>query len=237
MGIFSRFFGKKAIVEPQDVLRETIDGNRFFDYPRIGKTRIILKNLGDLFLPTGQIIACDPLVGLYDTPAYTRSVAPGRYPVIACIAQTEDAGNRFAAVKLDFSKVRAVNWEMALIPGQDATSLSVDEIFGFGVDAGLGCFCDAATQALYNQWQEKYFEAHPTGDMYTDFLEPAFFQNSDSPNDPDAVGDWLNFQLPENPEHNIVMFSSGFGDGVYACYWGIAEYGEICSLVVDFGVV
>jgi len=237
MGILSRLFGKKVAVEKQEMPDEALDGNRFFDYPRIGKIPITFKNLGELYLPTGQILACDPLVGLYDTQAYTRNVQPGSYPVVASVAQTDDSGNRFAAVKLEFNPVRAVNWEMALLPGQNAASLSNDEIFGFPVDAGLGCFCDAATQALYNQWQEKYFEGHPTGDMYSDFLEPAFLQNTPNPADPDAVGDWLNFQLPENPGHNIIMFNSGYGDGVYACYWGIGEDGEICSLVVDFGVV
>ncbi len=67
---------------------------------------------------TGQILACDPLVGLYDTQAYTRSVPPGSYPVVASVAQTDDSGNRFAAVKLEFKPVRTVNWEMALLPGQ-----------------------------------------------------------------------------------------------------------------------
>ena len=237
MGIFSRLFGKKVSIEKQEMPREALDGNRFFDYPRIGKTPISLQVLGDLYLPTGQILACDPLVGLYDTQPYSRSVQPGRYPVVASVAQTEDLGNRFAAVKLEISQANAVNWEMALLPGQNAATLSNDEIYGFTVDAGLGCFCDAATQALYNQWQKKYFEDHPAGDMYSDFLEIAFLQNSPNPADKDAVGDWLNFQLPENPGHNIIMFNSGFGDGVYACYWGIGENSELCSLVVDFGVV
>jgi hypothetical protein len=56
--------------------------------------------------------------------------------------------------------------------------------------------------------------------MYSYVLEPAFLQNTPNPADPDAVGDWLNFQLPENPGHNIIMFNSGYGDGVYASYWG-----------------
>ncbi len=237
MGIFSKLFGKKESVVKQEMPADAMDGNRFFDYPRIGKTPIDVKILGELYLSTGKILACDPLVGLYDTPAYTRCVPPGRYPVVASVAFTEDAGNRFAAVKLEFSPARAVNWEMALIPGQNAATLSNDDIFGFPVDAGLGCFCDAATQSLYNQWQEKYFETYPKGDMYTDFLEPAFLQNADNPEDPNSVGDWLNFELPENPGHNIIMFNSGYGDGVYACYWGLAKDGEICSLVVDLGVV
>jgi hypothetical protein len=38
-------------------------------------------------------------------------------------------------------------------------------------------------------------------------------------------------------DNNIVMFGSGFGDGVYPCYWGIDSSGEIVSLVVDLLVL
>lgn len=37
--------------------------------------------------------------------------------------------------------------------------------------------------------------------------------------------------------NDAVMVTSGYGDGAYPCYWGVAEDGTIASLVVDFLVL
>ncbi len=37
--------------------------------------------------------------------------------------------------------------------------------------------------------------------------------------------------------NDAVMVTSGYGDGAYPCYWGLAEDGTIASLVVDFVVL
>jgi hypothetical protein len=37
--------------------------------------------------------------------------------------------------------------------------------------------------------------------------------------------------------NDAVMVTSGFGDGAYPCYWGVAQDGTIASLVVDFLVL
>jgi hypothetical protein len=38
-------------------------------------------------------------------------------------------------------------------------------------------------------------------------------------------------------EANLIAFSTGFGSGAYASYFGFAETGEIVCLVTDFGIV
>ncbi|MGO4922494.1 DUF4241 domain-containing protein [Bifidobacterium choerinum] len=38
---------------------------------------------GDLHLPTGRIIACDPMTELEDAQPYMQTVPPGVYPVQA----------------------------------------------------------------------------------------------------------------------------------------------------------
>jgi hypothetical protein len=129
-----------------------IDYNQYFDNPIVGNTILEHIHLGNLYLPTGKIIACDPLVGLGDRKPFTKKVLPGCYHVVACIAKTEESGDRYALVKLEFSKSRAVKWEMALIEGQDAIKLEDDWFFGFPVDVGLGCFSDLETQEWYFKW-------------------------------------------------------------------------------------
>lgn len=134
-------------------------------------------------------------------------------------------------------KDRAVNWEMAFVAGQNISELKgEDEFFGFPVDAGLGCFCDFETQELFTQFYRDFLQKKPEGNIYYDFFAAEFKKNAIDQNDPDDVGDWLNFYLPNKSDSNVIMFHSGYGDGFYPCFWGTNKQGEICSLVVDFQV-
>jgi hypothetical protein len=234
MGLFNKLFGKKQ--ENPDKRLSPIDYNKYFDSVIIENMPLRFLNLGEVALPTGKIVACDPLVCLDDTLPFIETVNPGMYPVIACIADVGKAHERYAIVKLEFSKSRATKWELAVTEGQEIGTLNEDDAyFGFPVDAGLGCFCDLETQKLYNEFEAGYYQRHPDGGgVYSDLLEPKFKENAVDPNDPLDAGDWLNFYLPNKPELNVIMFHSGWGDGMYPCYWGKTDKGEICSLVVDF---
>lgn len=46
-------------------------------------------------------------------------------------------------------------------------------------------------------------------------------------------GDFLNWTIP-GTDKNVVIFASGWGDGVYPCYWGYDRNGKICSLTISF---
>ena len=236
MGLFNKLFGNKR-KDPIMVKPSLVDYNQYFDNTIIDKTPLKFLDLGELNLSTGKIVACDPLVCLYDTSPFTRTVQPGKYPVIACIAKTENSGDRYAIVKLEFSKDRATKWEMALTEQQDINELKEDDdYFGFPVDAGLGCFCDLETQQFYNQFDTDFMQRNPEGNIYNDFFAAQFKKNAIDQNDPQDIGDWLDFYLPNRPDLNVIMFHSGYGDGSYPCYWGINEDGKICSLIVDFQV-
>ncbi len=67
-------------------------------------------------------------------------------------------------------------------------------------------------------------------------LQQNLKKNAIDQNDPQDIGDWLNFYLPNRPSLNVIMFHSGYGDGMYPCYWGTNNDGKICSLIVDFQV-
>ena len=236
MGFFSKLFGGKH-KDLNAVGRSLIDYNLYFDQTTYDGTSIEILDLGNVNIVTGYVIACDPLVCLYDTSPFTRLVPVGNYPVIACIAKTEKSGDRYAAVKLQISAERATSWEMAVTKHQDIKELKEPgEYFGFPVDAGLGCFCDAQTQDEYNLFFEDFMKKNPDGNIYDDFFAAEFKKNATDPDDPQDIGDWLNFHLPNRPDLNVVMFHSGYGDGMYPCYWGLTSEGKTCSLVVDFQV-
>lgn len=239
MGLFDKIFGNKSNNQ-KNVKLSLVDYNRYFDSNNVDNTSLKFLDLGKLNLPTGHIIACDPMIFLHDNPPYppfTKTVTPGKYPVLACIAETENSGDRYALVKIEFSEERAVKWEMAVSDQQNIQELEHDdEFFGFPVDAGLGCFCDVETQRFYSQFDTDFIQQNPDGNIHDDFFAAEFKKNANDQNDPHDIGDWLNFYLPNKPDLNVIMFHSGYGDGMYPCYWGINDAGKICSLVVDFMV-
>lgn len=49
--------------------------------------------------------------------------------------------NTFAVIK--FTNEQAIEWEIATRAGQELKQLKEDELFGYGVNMGMGCFMDA----------------------------------------------------------------------------------------------
>ncbi|MEL6559534.1 MAG: DUF4241 domain-containing protein [Bacteroidota bacterium] len=213
-----------------------VDYNVIFESDSVENTPIELLNIGTLNVPSGQIVVCDPLAHP-STPPLERTVDPGIYPVKIYIAKTEEAGDRYAIAKLEFSKNKAVKWVMALQVGDDITELSNElEYFGFPVDAGLGGFFDYQSGKEYQKFESDFIKANPEGNIYDDFFAAEFKKNAKVQNDSNDVGDWINFRLPSS-ELNISMFHSGYGDGFYPSYWGIDQNGKVVSLVIDFLVL
>jgi hypothetical protein len=151
-------------------------------------------------------------------------VPPGRYPVILSIATFRENGDqRVACAKVRLSEQKSVRWAMATRPGQDLSTLENGHFFGYGVDAGTGCFMDVvAAQAFSNRKQE---DAN-YGEVIVDELLKTF------------VNTWSWIDLPLDPATgaNLIAFSSGFGDGRYASYFGYDRDGQPACLVTDFAI-
>lgn len=199
-----------------------MDYNNLFGESEIEGKTITVMDLGTLYVPTGKIIACDPLgSALSHAKPFERTIPSDEYEVkVSCV---EMSGFRHAAAKLIITKNKAVRWENAY-----------EDDLGFPVDAGLGCFCDAETATIYNALEDDFLTKNPEANMYDDYFASKFKENAVNKDDPKDIGDWLNFTLPDSKGHNIIMFSSGYGDGVYPCYWGMDSEGKICELVIDF---
>lgn len=54
---------------------------------------------------------------------------------------------------IKFTNEQAIEWEIATRAGQELNQLKEDEIFGYGVNTGMGCFMEAEA-ALYLQAYE-----------------------------------------------------------------------------------
>jgi hypothetical protein len=176
-------------------------------------------HIGDLILPTGQLVACDPFV-LPDSPSFNLTLPRGTFPLILSIAQIKtDQRVAFAIVQL--SQAVPATWEMLTIGSQDISTLKEGELFGYGVDAGTGCFMDlSASRALAKRMSEQQ-----------DFYETLMAEMDKTYKN---TWSWLDVKFGEG---NLIAFSSGYGDGVYATYAGRDHDGHACVVVTDFGVL
>ncbi|GGL96833.1 hypothetical protein GCM10010129_45760 [Streptomyces fumigatiscleroticus] len=193
-----------------------------------GDTGVIhVADGGALDLPTGQVVACDPFVylGTGDIEPFTVTVEPGRYRVEAAVATLTRPGEapsghphlRVAAARLVVRDEPTAAWELALRPGQDPAGLGEDEFYGYGVDAGTGCFYDAAAEKSFPGTQE---EEGPLWDA---------FESSDWSPGPYLV-------TSPGTGHTLAAFTSGWGDGCYPTWIGRSATGEVTCFLTDFFV-
>lgn len=183
-----------------------------------GITVYRIHQIGDLVIPTGFIIACDPFVN-FDSFAFKTQIPVGTFPVILSVANFGD-DQRVAYAKLQISDKPAIRWELALLPNQDINLLEKGEVFGYPVDAGTGSFMDAETARIFSDKADEDFADFMIKEMEKNYVH---------------TWDWANFKFEETVG-NLITFKSGFGDGVYASYFGFDQNDEITCLVTDFAL-
>ncbi|MFD3337232.1 DUF4241 domain-containing protein [Streptomyces sp. NPDC058700] len=186
--------------------------------PQDGRNAVAtVTELGELGLPTGRLVACDPIVHLGDDDArpdpFTVTVPPGRYPVQTAVVDVEHPFPHrvIAAARLIIRDTPVVRWEPAAVPGQDPADLA-----GYGVDAGVGCFYDAAAHHSFPGTQDEEGVVWETMDS--------------SPPGPTA------FLAEGEDGHTVAVFDSGWGDGSYPTWIGRDADGEAACFVTDFRV-
>lgn len=203
---------------PQSVLFSQAFGSGVTVTTPDGAVALSALEIGKLGVPSGRIVACDPFI-CDRTEAFSRRVPTGKFPVQLAIAKLPN-DERVAFARILFADRPAVRWEMALRPGQTLKDLKPGYIHGYGVDTGTGAFMDAATLAPYLA-----ATADEAATMrLVDVLNAA----------PVGSRAWL---LRPYGQANVAMFSSGWGDGFYASYFGLDAAGRVVALVTDFGVV
>lgn len=204
---------------PQSILFSQAFGSGLTVTPSDGPIQLSGLGIGKLAVPSGRIVACDPFV-CDGIEAFNRRVPAGKFPVQLAMARLSEGDERVSFARILFADRPAVRWEMALRPGQTMKDLKPGYIHGYGVDTGTGAFMDAAAQASY---------------LAATANEAATMRLVDALNDaPAGTRAWL---LRPFGHANVAMFSSGFGDGFYASYFGLDETGRVVALVTDFGVV
>ena len=177
---------------------------------------------GDVVLPSGRLVASDGMI--LDAPPFTLTVEPGRYLVSLLVTDFPASGDhRVAAALVRVADGEPVDWQLAVVDGQDPTELGPDEIFGYGVDSGSGAFTSPEAAAILAD--EAAFQRYHTAAL--DALYP----------DDQTIMDSTSLNVDPVTGANVVTFSSGFGDGVYATYAGLDAAGAPVVFLTDFAIL
>lgn len=210
--------------------------NRFFAPAADLADFVHILDIGPLSLPSGRLIAADPLGVRHDTPPFICSVPPGEYRVELCILSDDPRKSygEYAATRVCFTERQAVRFEQALVGTEDPAGVEAGKSFGFPVDTGMACFCDAEVCAALCGFEEQMQQQKPDSDLYNDLWCELLEENARlHPDYQSTDGDWLNFLIP-GTDYHLPLFRSGYGDGCYTTYWGIDADGNICQAFTEF---
>ncbi|MCL2321135.1 MAG: DUF4241 domain-containing protein [Oscillospiraceae bacterium] len=188
------------------------DLNVFFD-----KDKYDILSIGDISLPTGEIVACDVIynLGIKDNmiKPFINKVDQGSYPVFISAIKNGSNKGKYAALKIEINKEIPVSFEVCIKHQDVLKDLKPGEKYGFNVESGLVCICDTQVEALFEKQIDEFRS------IIIDFI-------SDKSR-------WTMWNLPET-EFIIPMVSSGFGNGYYTAYWGLDKNDDVCSLILQF---
>lgn len=181
---------------------------------------------GKINIPTGKIVACDPLI-TNDMSPFSVLFPTGEFDVQA---HREKESNCIAYTEIIFAEDEAVRWEMAVTAEQNTKDLGADEVFGYPVESGMGCFMDVETQESLNVLEQRLF--HRKGadflGIYEEFFHDHFFDESG------AIDQFAILQPSEEKSGTIFTFETGYGEGFYASYIGFNSENKPVKLVTEF---
>ena len=181
------------------------------------ETDLLIKQVGEINLPTGKIIISDP--GTFKLGDYISNrlplateVNPGKYPVSIYSIEA------YMENLVCFAEIKFLDSE----PVEFRPAEKSDGTFSFGADSAKGSFMDeAACAEIQNQFNNGNDEI--LMDLYSELNEKLEEENV-------AFANWN----IEDTDLNIVAFDSGEGDGVYPAFWGYDKNSDICCLIIDF---
>lgn len=187
---------------------------------------------GPLNVPTGQIVCTDPMYRVLGFPQ-SWTIAKGQYPVYLYFGLDGDFAGRVAYGELVVKDETPDYWEMSLIPEHLLADSFERKMNGmYPVENGLSCFTDFETYKIYDKEIKAFYNSKKDGNFYNEVLADLFKANKEIPKSSRGE-DWINYK-PVKANGNIIMFASGYGDGLYPRYVGYDKDGNVVKFITDF---
>jgi hypothetical protein len=99
---------------------------------------VVARVVGQLSFVDGRLVVADPYLMGDEPIAVVQELVSTPYDVVVALAELGPENPRISAAMLVQGADPIVAWEMAQWVDQDPASLSGEEFFGYGVDAGTG---------------------------------------------------------------------------------------------------
>lgn len=189
-------------------------GTRFIDEDYDDTVALRTLDIGKLRIETGRLVACDPIELLYIKP-FAQRFPNGDFPVQLSLANY-GREERIAFSRIVFSDQPVVHWEPLAREGNPRESMRDRNASGYAVDAGKGVFADAAAATALS--------AKDTAFEYN-----LLYRESEK-----NYRSCYSYTVQYFDGHNIAVFTSGMGDGVYVTYGGYDANGKICRVLTSF---
>ena len=188
------------------------------------------RTIGPLKLPTGKLVACDPLEHP-ETEPFSLELAPGEYTARLVWAQLRDE-IRVAYATIEVAPAPARRWTLATVPSEDGDDVQFgpNHAFGYSVVSSMGGFMDALTANRLIEYNE-LLDYDDEDEI--DRLVHAQLQKRKRQSQPS----WVNLSHEILGPGNMLAFTAGYGRGTYRTYVGRTHGGEVTRIVTDFEVL
>ena len=182
--------------------------------------------VGNIHLPTGYLVACDPVI-TSDMLPFTTLFPQGSFPVLL---HKEKESNCVAYAEIRFGAAEIISWQMATTAGQNLKDLKGEEVFGYPVESGMGSFMDLETQDCLNHLEKTLYHRKGADFMgiYEEFFHDHFFDENG------AIDQYAFLKPNEQRGGTVFAFEAGYGEGFYASYIGFGSNNQPLKIVTEF---
>jgi len=182
--------------------------------------------VGKLYLSSGKLVACDPLI-TNDMLPFSTEFPKGNFSVLL---HKERESNCVAYAEVIFSSEPIEEWKMAVTEGQDVKDLAEEEVFGYPVESGMGCLMDVDTQNSLNELEKRLYHSKGADFMgiYEEFFHDYFFDEKG------AIDQYAFLKPSEEHPGTIFAFETGYGEGFYASYIAYDKDHKPVKIITEF---
>lgn len=182
--------------------------------------------VGKLYLSSGKLVACDPLI-TNDMLPFSTEFPKGNFSVLL---HKERESNCVAYAEVIFSSAAIEEWKMAVTEGQDVKDLAEEEVFGYPVESGMGCLMDVDTQNSLNELEKRLYHSKGADFMgiYEEFFHDYFFDEKG------AIDQYAFLKPSDDHPGTIFAFETGYGEGFYASYIGYDKDHKPVKIITEF---